>query len=389
MRLITPKIILLFTLLLQFNLLESKEIVIYPSINDTKAYIPYLKGKRLAIVANQTSCFANKTHLVDSLHSLNLDIKKIFSPEHGFRGAAQAGELVGNNIDRRTNIEVVSLYGSNKKPNDKDLDNIDIVLFDLQDVGVRFYTYISTLHYVMEACAENNIEVIVLDRPNPNANYIDGPVLDTALKSFVGMHKVPIVYGLTIGEYALMINGENYLKNGIQCDLRVISMENYTHNTYYELPINPSPNLRSMLAIRNYPSLCFFEGTIVSLGRGTDRPFECFGYPKSTIGNYRFTPKAIGEYKPPYVTEECVGFKLDYNSDYRNINRLDLSYLINMYNASIEKDKFFNNFFNKLAGNAQLQAQIKSGVSEEKIRLSWQADLDAYKKIRVKYLLYK
>ncbi|MFI5221966.1 MAG: exo-beta-N-acetylmuramidase NamZ domain-containing protein, partial [Bacteroidia bacterium] len=271
----------------------------------TQAYLPLIKGKNISLVVNQTSMIGEK-HLVDSLLSLNIRIKKIFAPEHGFRGDHGAGEKIKSTIDTKTGLPIISLYGEHKKPTLADLNETDIVIFDIQDVGARFYTYISTLHYVMEACAELNKELIILDRPNPNGHYVDGPVLDMKFKSFVGMHPVPVVHGMTIGEYAKMINGEKWLLNGVQCKLKIIELKNYTHDSMYRLPVRPSPNLPTMGSIYLYPSLCFFEGTNYSVGRGTDKPFECLGKPGMTQGNYRFIPRSVAGVAdhPPFEGKE-------------------------------------------------------------------------------------
>ena len=359
-------------------------------------YLPFLEGKRVAVCGNQTSV-VGKTHLVDTLLSRNVNIVKLFCPEHGFRGQAEAGATIASGKDPLTGLPVVSLYGKNKKPTAEQLQNVDIVLFDLQDVGCRFYTYISTLHYVMEAAAENGVNVIVLDRPNPNGFYVDGPVLDPQYKSFVGMHPVPVVYGMTIGEYARMINGEKWLANGVQCDLTVILLEGYTHETRYVLPVAPSPNLQTVEAVYLYPSLCFFEGTNVSVGRGTDHPFEMYGAPGMRAGDYRFTPHAIPgvSENPPFKDVECVGFSLSEIASYEFYKlvpgELDLSYLMTAYQNCPDKASFFlkNNFFDKLAGTAQLRKQIVEGATDEEIRASWQPGLDAFKAVRAKYLLYE
>ena len=359
-------------------------------------YLPFLEGKRVAVCGNQTSV-VGKTHLVDTLLSRNVNIVKLFCPEHGFRGQAEAGATIASGKDPLTGLPVVSLYGKNKKPTAEQLQNVDIVLFDLQDVGCRFYTYISTLHYVMEAAAENGVNVIVLDRPNPNGFYVDGPVLDPRYKSFVGMHPVPVVYGMTIGEYARMINGEKWLANGVQCDLTVILLEGYTHETRYVLPVAPSPNLQTVEAVYLYPSLCFFEGTNVSVGRGTDHPFEMYGAPGMRAGDYRFTPHAIPgvSENPPFKDVECVGFLLSEIASYEFYKlvpgELDLSYLMTAYQNCPDKANFFlkNNFFDKLAGTAQLRKQIVEGATDEEIRASWQPGLEAFKAVREKYLLYE
>lgn len=353
-------------------------------------YLDNLKGKSVGVVVNQTSIVQN-VHLVDSLISLGVNVKKIFSPEHGFRGMADAGEKVDDNIDQTTGLEIISLYGKNKKPDAKQLEDIDILVFDIQDVGVRFYTYISTLHYVMEAAAENDIPLIVLDRPNPNAHYIDGPVLDTAFRSFVGMHTVPVVYGMTIGEYAFMINGEGWLNEGIQCRLKIIPCMNYHHDIRYILPVKPSPNLPNGLSVVLYPSLCFFEGTTVSVGRGTEMPFQIYGHPESNRSPFSFVPKSgPGSKYPKHENKECYGYDLRNQIPVRD--RLDLSHILKMYHDSKYEDYSFfndNNFFDKLAGSAALKKMIKLGYSEEEIRMTWQEDLTRFKEIRSNYLIYE
>lgn len=353
-------------------------------------YLSDLQNKNVGVVANQTSIF-NNTHLIDTLLSEGITIKKIFTPEHGFRGTADEGAAVNNSIDEKTQLPIISLYGSNKKPNFQQLEDIDILLFDLQDVGTRFYTYISTMTYIMEAAAENDIPVIVLDRPNPNGFYIDGPVLKKENQSFVGLHQVPIVYGLTIGEYALMVNGEYWLSDSLQCDLKVVPLGNYNRKSIYKLTVKPSPNLPNWESVYLYPSLCFFEGTIVSVGRGTGTPFQVYGHPDMN-DEYIFTPKqAEGRNKPLLCDKECHGeFLLDYAHNYKkNENEINLSWLIKAYNQLKDNEKFFNNFFIKLAGTDELRKQIELGLSEDEIRASWKEDLDNYKKIRAKYLLYK
>jgi len=348
-------------------------------------YISLLKCKKIGVVANQTSVIG-KTHLIDSLISLGIEITKIYSPEHGFRGNADAGEAVGSNIDKKTGISVLSLYGDHKKPQKSDLDGVDLIVFDIQDVGVRFYTYISTMHYVMEACAENNIPIIILDRPNPNGFYVDGPVLNTKFKSFVGMHAVPLVHGMTIGEYAQMIDGERWLNNKIKCNLKIITCENYTHQLKYNLPVNPSPNLATMNAIYLYPSLGLFEGTAISVARGTYFPFEAIGHPDFTGLSFSFTPKSIeGKSKnPPYLNKACFGY--DLRSD--SIVIFTLKWVIDCYHQFPNKEKYFNLFFSKLIGNDQIALQIKKGMTEDQIRKTWEKDLKIFKNIRKKYLLY-
>ena len=351
-------------------------------------YLPLIEGKRVGIVGNQTSIIG-ETHLVDTLLSLGIDIKKIYTPEHGFRGTADAGAKVNSGKDEKTGLPIVSLYGKNKKPTPEMLQGIDAILFDLQDVGVRFYTYISTMTYVMEAAAENDLPVIVLDRPNPNGFYVDGPVLKPENQSFVGMHQVPVVYGMTIGEYAKMVNGEKWLKDGIACDLTVIPINNYNRNAIYELPVRPSPNLPNWESVYLYPTLCFFEGTIVSVGRGTEMPFQIYGHPDMR-GSYTFTPKSTaGASKPLLEGQRCRGENLvEYAHDYaRNANQLHLEWTIEAYQQLKDKG-FFNNFFVKLSGDKQLQRDIETGKSAEEIRASWEDELDAFKAIRARYLLY-
>lgn len=351
-------------------------------------YLPLIEGKRVGVVGNQTSIIG-ETHLVDTLLSLGIDVRKIYTPEHGFRGTADAGAKVNSGKDERTSLPIVSLYGKNKKPTPEMLQGIDIILFDLQDVGVRFYTYISTMTYVMEAAAENNLPVIVLDRPNPNGFYVDGPILKPENQSFVGMHQVPVVYGMTIGEYAKMVNGEGWLKNGIHCDLTVIPINNYNRNAIYELPVKPSPNLPNWESVYLYPTLCFFEGTIVSVGRGTETPFQIYGHPDMR-GSYTFTPKSTsGATKPLLEGQRCRGENLvDFAYDYaRNANQLHLEWVIEAYQQLKDKG-FFNNFFVKLSGDKQLQRDIESGKSANEIHASWRDDIDIFKVIRTKYLLY-
>ncbi len=368
----------------------SRRASIVTGAENTEAYFPVLKGKKIAVVANQTSIIGQK-HLVDSLLSAGFEVVKVFSPEHGFRGKADAGEKVDNQTDEATGLPIISLYGKNKKPTAEQLQGIDLVVFDLQDVGARFYTYISTLHYVMEACAESRIPVLVLDRPNPNGFYVDGPVLDTNFRSFIGMHPVPVVYGMTIGEYARMINGEHWLNHKIQADLTVIPLLHYTHDSLYRLPVRPSPNLPTAAAVYLYPSLCFLEGTAVSVGRGTDQPFQVIGFPGCTIGDFEFTPHPNeGAKNPKHNGKKCKGFNLieegeNFPQKYR---KLELKWLLQMYKAYPDKDKFFRSSFNLLAGNQTLKAQIIEGLPEQAIRESWQKDLEQFKIIRKKYLLY-
>ena len=376
------------------SLAAASETALRTGAECTEHYLPLLEGKRVAVCGNQTSV-VGKTHLVDTLLSRKVNVVKLFCPEHGFRGQAEAGATIASGKDPLTGLPVVSLYGKNKKPTAEQLQGVDVVLFDLQDVGCRFYTYISTLHYVMEAAAENGVKVIVLDRPNPNGFYVDGPVLEPQYKSFVGMHPVPIVYGMTIGEYARMINGEKWLANGVQCDLTVIKLEGYTHETRYALPVAPSPNLQTAEAVFLYPSLCLFEGTNVSVGRGTDHPFEMYGAPGMQSGDYRFTPRAIPgvSENPPFKGQECRGYLLHDNAadNLNNPGRLNLSYLLTAYRNCVDQSSFFlkNNFFDKLAGTDQLRKQLVVGASEEEIRASWEPDLEKFRHIREQYLLYE
>jgi uncharacterized protein YbbC (DUF1343 family) len=339
--------------------------------------------KSIAIVGNQTS-MVNKTHLVDTLLSLNQKIITVFSPEHGFRGTGDAGAKIENEIDIKTGIPIISLYGENKKPKKKDLEDVDIIVFDIQDVGARFYTYISTLHYVLETASEENIKVIVLDRPNPNGHYIDGPVLEEEYKSFVGMHPIPIVHGMTIGEYAKMIIGEKWIEK--KCDLTVIEMLNYNRKKVYELPIKPSPNLPNKKAVNLYPSLCLFEGTVISIGRGTEKPFQHFGSPKLNLYNYSFIPKSgPGSRYPKHENKICYGKNL---TSKPILNSINLDWLLETYNQSQNKEEFFISFFDKLAGTDKLRKQIISGKNSREIKKSWKAELKEFKNIRNKYLLY-
>ena len=366
---------------------------IKPADYSPDKYLPLLKNKKVAIVINQTSMIGNMS-LLDILLEKKVHVAKIFVPEHGFRGTEDAGAKVDNTTDSATGIPILSLYGKHKKPTEEDLKDIDVVVYDLQDVGVRFYTYISTLEYCMEACAENHKQFIVLDRPDPNGFYVDGPVLENENKSFVGMQCIPIVYGMTAGEYARMLVGERLFNDAAALDLKVIKCVNYAHKKKYELPIAPSPNLRTMDAVYAYPSLCLFEGTVISVGRGTNMPFQQYGSPGfEGKYNYSFTPQSgTGAKSPPYESKLCYGEII--GSDAEEVlqkinNRLVLNWLIKAYNAYPEKDKFFNAFFIKLSGTAQLQEQIKNGVDEHTIRMGWEKDIAAFKKVRKKYLLYE
>ncbi|WP_241478962.1 exo-beta-N-acetylmuramidase NamZ family protein [Psychroserpens jangbogonensis] len=377
----------------ELTTIDSKTETILVGANNTSQYLSLLKGKRVGIVANQTSVIFKSdnnqyTHVVDSLLALNIDVKQVFAPEHGFRGNADAGEVVKDGIDTKTKLPIVSLYGKNKKPTKAQLADLDIIVFDIQDVGARFYTYISSLHYVMEACAEAKIPILILDRPNPNGHYIDGPILEMTHKSFVGMHPIPVVHGMTIGEYAQMINGEYWLANGIKCELTVIPIKNYTHKKPYSLPIKPSPNLPNDVAINLYPSLCFFEGTNVSAGRGTSGQFQVYGSPFLDKDDYtfKFVPQPnVGAKYPKHKGEICYGEDL---RDLKTSSMLNLDYLIRAYNNSVGKQKFFNDFFTKLAGTKQLQQQIENGISENDIKASWEKGHAEFKTMRSKYLIY-
>ena len=375
-----------------------------------EAYIPMLKGKAVAVFANQTS-LVNNTQLVDTLIKRGIKVAKIFGPEHGFRGTADAGEEVNNAVDKKTGIPVISLYGDHKKPTKADLEGVDVLIFDIQDVGVRFYTFISSLQYYMEAALENHTPLLILDRPNPNGFYVDGPVLDPAFKSFVGMQPIPIVYGMTVGEYALMLAGENWLSpeaNKINAynvttqptadtpfHVQVIKCNNYDHESKYILPVAPSPNLREMQSIYLYPSTCFFEGTVLSEGRGTDKPFQIFGHPALPKTLYAFTPKPnAGAKNSKCFYQQCYGWNLS-GANEAILKKLDkkiqLKYFLEAYKLFPGKDSFFlkNNFINKLAGTDALMQQLKDGKCEAEIRKSWEPALGNFKKIRKKYLLYK
>jgi uncharacterized protein YbbC (DUF1343 family) len=351
-----------------------------------QAYLPVLSGKKVGIVTNQTGILSDKQHLVDFLLSKKVALQKIFAPEHGFRGTADAGEHVIDGKDSTTGLPIVSLYGDNKKPKPKQLAGIDVMIFDLQDVGARFYTYISSLHYIMEACAENNIELLVLDRPNPNGTIIDGPILEKEFTSFVGMHTIPLLHGMTIGEYAKMINGEKWLKNGAQCNLQVIPCLNYKREMNYSLPVKPSPNLPNDQSINLYASLCLFEGTTISVGRGTEMQFQIYGAPFLPKSDFSFTPKPnFGAKDPVYNSKLCYGEDL---TTIPKVSQLELKWLLKAYKETPDKTKFFNSFFTKLAGTKKLQQQIETGVSETDIRKSWEKGLNDFRQIRKKYLLY-
>ncbi len=358
-------------------------------------YLPKLKGKRVALLINQTSVIDDEL-LLDAMLKEKVKVVKVFVPEHGFRGSADAGAHIGNSKDKKTGLPIISLYGNNKKPKPEQLKDVDVVIYDLQDVGVRFYTYISTLEYMMEACAESKKELMILDRPNPNGHYVDGPVLEKEFRSFVGMQPVPVVYGMTAGEYARMLKGEQWCKGADKLKLTVIPCNNYDHTKKYHLPVPPSPNLKTMPAIYLYPSLCLFEGTVVSVGRGTEMPFQQWGHPAfAGKAKYSFTPRSTtGASKPMLEGKECFGklvAETDKEALIQNEDIFNIKWLIQAYNWYPNKEEFFNsnNFFDKLAGTKKLQQQIKDGVKEDKIRASWDKDVDAFRVIRKKYLLYK
>ena len=381
-----------------------KTTTIIPGAERMKTYLPFLKGKSVAIFANQTSMVKN-SHLVDTLIKCGIKVVKIFGPEHGFRGEADAGEQLGNGNDKKTGIPVTSLYGKHKKPTPEDLSDVDILVFDIQDVGVRFYTFISSLEYYLEAALENHVPLIILDRPNPNGFYVDGPVLDRRFKSFIGMQPIPVVYGMTVGEYASLLVGEKWLSpeantsyanpsNNI-FQLKVIQCKNYDHNSKYILPIAPSPNLKTMQAIYLYPSTCFFEGTVLSEGRGTEAPFQIFGHPTLPSYLYSFTPKpTAGAKNSKCFFQKCYGWYISGSNEVilkKLENTLQLKYLLDAYQLFPGKDSFFlkNNFFNQLAGSDLLMEQIKQSENESTIRTSWEPALGNFKTIRKKYLLYK
>ncbi len=355
-------------------------------------YLPLIAGKQIALVANHSSLVDGK-HLVDTLLASGIErdqIVKVFAPEHGFRGDQAAGVQIEDGTDPLTGIPVASLYGSHKKPEPEDLQGIELMIFDLQDVGTRFYTYISTLHYVMEACAENNIPLLLLDRPNPNGAYVDGPVLDTAFRSFVGMHPIPVVYGLTIGELSGMINGEGWLKHGARCEVTVIPCEAYTHGRPYSMPVKPSPNLPNDHAVLMYPSTCFFEGTVLSEGRGTDKPFEVYGHPELP-GEFSFIPRSIPGVarNPKFEGKRCYGADLSSFFPEEGWTRIQLRFLLKAYEDFPHKEEFFTSFIDKLAGTDELRKQIEAGWDEARIRASWDQELEQYKLIRKKYLIYE
>jgi uncharacterized protein YbbC (DUF1343 family) len=385
----------LFPVLLAFLIMASSCIgmkkVPVPGASQFERYKQFIEGKAVAVVSNQTS-MVGEMHLVDFLVSKGINLRIIFAPEHGFRNLADAGEVVSDGVDSKTGISVINLYGSHLRATPEDLKDIDVVLFDIQDVGVRFYTYLGTLHYLMEACAAAKVKCVILDRPNPNGFFVDGNILDTAYSSFVGMHPVPIVHGMTVGEYAMMLNGEGWLKNSVKCDLEVIRCRNYTHSTLYELPVRPSPNLPNQNSVYLYPSICFFEGTRISLGRGTDFPFQVYGSPLLPDNGFSFVPDSTpGSKNPPLRGEKCYG------TDLHNAMKdgmvpspgINMGWVIDAYNKYPEKDKFFTSYFDVLSGGPTIREQIQKGMTADQIRESWKTGLEKFSKIREKYLLYE
>jgi uncharacterized protein YbbC (DUF1343 family) len=373
-----------------FSQATNEDTILLTGAEQPGEFLPLLKNKSVGVIANQTSTIGGR-HLVDILLQQQVLVVRVFAPEHGFRGEAGPGDHISSGIDKATGLPLVSLYGTRRKPSPEDLKGIDVVVFDMQDVGARFYTYLSTLHLAMEACAEQGIPLIVLDRPNPNGFYTDGPVLDTSLKSFVGIAPIPVVHGLTLGEYARMANGEKWLKDGVQCELTVIPVKGYRHGMLYELPVRPSPNLPDMTSVYLYPSLCLFEGAAVSVGRGTLKPFHMFGFPGFENPDTSFTPVEIPGVisKPPYQDQLCGG--IDLTGKVKEViegKQLRIDWLLLAYSRYPVKEKFFNDFFNKLAGDTELRKQVAQGKSEDEIRQSWQPALDNYRLMRKKYLLY-
>ncbi|MDR3366383.1 MAG: DUF1343 domain-containing protein [Prevotellaceae bacterium] len=382
---------LIFLLLALLAAAESSLAGVRVGAERTAEYIPLTQNKKVGLVANHTS-LVNGVHLLDTLRARGVSVLRVYAPEHGFRGTMEAGANVANGVDKKSGVAITSIYGASKKPSREQLSGIQLMIFDIQDVGVRFYTYLSTLHYVMESCAENGVPLIVLDRPNPNGHYVDGPILEPKYRSFIGMHPIPIVHGMTLGELALMINGEGWLKNGVRCRLTVVACENYNRAEEYRLPVKPSPNLPGMRSVYLYPSLCLFEGTTMSIGRGTDFPFQVLGHPNWREKHFTFTPRSIrGAAKnPPHEKKTCYGI------DFREIaidsllsqRQLKLEYLLEAYRYFAKREKFFTGFFSKLAGNSRLQKQVEQGMSAAQIRASWQPDLAKFRQQRKKYLLY-
>ena len=378
------KITFLFLVVVTSEALAQQQIM--TGAAQAELYVQKLKGKKVGVVAHQASLVDSKTHLIDALLEAQIAVVKVFAPEHGFRGDADAGESVSDQKDIKTGLPILSLYGKNRKPAAESLQGIDLMLLDLQDVGVRFYTYLSTLHYVMEACAEQGIPLILLDRPNPNTHYVDGPVLEEDCKSFVGMHPVPIVSGMTIGEYAQMINGEKWLAGQVHCELTVIPLKNFTHQTPYEIPIRPSPNLPNAQSIALYPSLCLLEPTVISVGRGTEMQFQIYGHPQLPKSSFSFTPKPNYGAKKPKLMDQ-----LSHGEDLSRIdrpNKIELQWLIRAYSNFPDKENFFKKGFFRIAGTQKLQEQLSAGQNEKQIRKTWEKDLEDFRAIRQKYLLY-
>ncbi len=366
--------------------INTKAIIFSAGADNFEGFSKYLKNKKIGVITNQSGLLLDNVHVVDFLISKKIEVVKIFAPEHGFRGTADAGEKIIDGKDYKTGLPILSLYGDNRKPKSHQIQDLDVLVFDLQDVGSRFYTYISTLHYVMEACAENNIKLIILDRPNPNGGIVDGPILEKEFTSFVGMHQIPVLHGMTIGEYAQMINGEKWLNDGVSCTLQVVACSAYNREMFYDLPVKPSPNLPNAQAINLYASLCFFEGTNVSSGRGTNQQFQIYGSPFLPNIDFCFIPMPNeGAKDPMHNGKDCFGEDL---SKIARVNQLELKWLIKAYNETSVKAKFFNPFFTKLAGTKKLQQQIETGISEEEIRKTWVADLETFKEMRKKYLIY-
>jgi uncharacterized protein YbbC (DUF1343 family) len=361
---------------------------ILPAADQPAQYLELLRNKRVALMVNQTS-LVGSVHLIDFLLSKEIQVKKVFAAEHGVRGDLPDGAVVNSEVDSKTGLPIISLYGETKKPLLKDLADIDVFVFDIQDVGCRFYTYLSSMHYAMEACAEQNKTFVVLDRPNPNGHYVDGAVLQKGISSFVGMHPIPVVHGCTLGEMALMINGEGWLGGAKKCKLTVIPVAHYCHSCHYRLPVKPSPNLPNQQAVLLYPSLCFFEATNVSIGRGTSFPFQCFGYPDQSFGTFRFTPKSIPNMStsPLHKDQTCFGFDLRKESP---LNELDLSYFIDAFNRIDDPAKFWKSkrWIELLSGDSLFYQQINDGLSAAQIKATWKTQLNRYKVMRKKYLLY-
>lgn len=378
--------LLFFTFLALISQSQAQELLY--GIDRPETFMAYLKGKKVSIVANSASIDKSGKHLIDILREREVVVRRVYAPEHGLRGTADAGEKISDSVDKATGIPISSLYGNRKKPEIAQLKGLDYVVYDLQDVGVRFFTYISTLQYVMEACSEAGIPLMILDRPNPHGNIVDGPVLDTGkFRSFVGMQPIPIMYGMTCGEYARMLNGEGWLAKKRRCQLQIIEMAGYDPSNRYSLRVKPSPNLPNSQAVGLYPSLCWFEGTPISVGRGTDLPFQIIGAPFPELGKYYFKPQSLpGAKTPPHLGKDCFGQDLSKAGIPQGVT---LKYLIEMYERYPQKDKFFQPFFEKLAGNARLKNQIAAGLGEASIKATWVPELRAFKAVRKRYILYK